>query len=126
EVPLAAPAVVRRVAVQGLLPEAAEGNPYQVVLARDRGEVEHAHDDVLRRVSLSHEGADAVLAVVRVDPLEPRGIGVELVQGSDLAVGAVQVLHPSLDPSVQWRLQEIPLDRAVVVPLVSLTDLVTH
>src|SRR5262249_37739908 len=83
-----------RVAVQNLLPITASGNADAVVQSWNGSEVEHDGNDLVLTARLSHEAGHALLGVAAVDPFEPCGIAVELVQSFLGAVGAIQIRNP--------------------------------
>ena len=66
-----------------------------------------------------------MLDVPVLDPVEAAGLGIELVQGAEGTVEAVQVPQRGLQPPVQGglaapfatRLQEVPVQAAPLVPL---------
>ena len=51
---------------------------------------------------------------------------IELVQGRALAIGAVQVGDPALQPRVLGTVRELPVELAIVVPLAPLPELAAH
>src|SRR6185503_2981474 len=72
EIPLAASALERSVAVQNLLTHAAPGNTQPMVLARDGREVARNEHRLVGAPAAAKEGDRALLGVVAVDPLEAR------------------------------------------------------
>src|SRR5262249_61295995 len=74
-----------------------------------------------------HERHHALLPVGTVDPGEPRGVGVELVERALAPVEPVKVAYQSLEPAMIGALAEqMPVEAPVVVPLAPLTDLAPH
>src|SRR5688500_10195159 len=134
EVPLTAAAVLGGVAVEDLPPEAGLRRAHAIVLPDDRREVEHSQHALAPRAPLSlafipaeaQQRDHAVLAVVGVDPLEAGGVVVELVQRGLALVEAVEVPHQALDPGVALVLEEMPVEAAVVPPLLPLPQLAAH
>src|SRR5262249_28232617 len=120
-----APAVDRRVAVEDLLPPPFAGHAERVAAPGHGSEVED--DEHLAAALAAAEGPqDPVLDVVAVDPLEPRGLAVELVEGPLLAVEPVEITDPLLDPGVGSPVRDVPVQASVVVPLALLAELPAH
>src|SRR5580700_2278858 len=82
----AASAVFLGIAVQKLPPESAGGHAYPVSVARYGSEITHDHNLVGRESTLAQQGNNTGSGVIAVDPLEPGGVGVELVQRGLLAI----------------------------------------
>ena len=125
-VPGVAPAVGGGVAVQRLAVPPGPGDADAVLLPRGGGEVEDAHDGVVRIFPAAQERDDAVVHVPEVDPLEALGAEVDLVERGDFPVEAVQVADEPLHPQVGVPPQQVPGERPVVAPLLPLGDLPPH
>src|SRR5215469_297475 len=95
-IPLPAATIQGGVAVQNLPPGAAKGNANTVIVARHRCEVAYNRDDLIS-VSTSPQIADyAFIRIVRVYPFEACGGEILKKERWAAAIGAIQVLHPSL------------------------------
>src|SRR5579872_1766783 len=114
EVALPASAVKRGVAVQDLAPPPAFGDSDLVVVARHRGEVEDADEQVLRRLAPAHQAHDALVRVGAVDPGEARGVEVELMERLFLAKYPVEVAYPEPQAAVHRVLDQMPVETLVV------------
>src|SRR3989338_9068298 len=126
-VPPAAAAVLGAgVAVEHFLPVAAPGDAEAVVAAGHGGEVADDEDEVVSRAAAAEEADDTLGGVAGIHPLEAAGVEVELVQGGLGAVEAVQVGDPLLQAGVAVVLGEVPVEAALVVPLVPLAELAPH
>src|SRR5581483_465488 len=66
------------------------------------------------------------VGVVGLDPPEAARVGVELPQSGLVAVETVEVAHEALDPGVLRRLEQVPVERALVAPLLLLGELRAH
>ena len=73
-VALVAPAVGGGIAVQHLAPMPAERHAHAIMRAHHRREIQDHHQMLVARRRLAQEGQHAALAVVAIDPLEPRVI----------------------------------------------------
>src|SRR3970040_378343 len=93
-VALAASAVFPGVAVQNLPPESAPRDAHVVIVARDGGEVADGENDFFGGTTPTDEAEDALQGVVAVDPVEARGIEMELAKSGLAPVGPVPVLRP--------------------------------
>ena len=121
-----APAVRGGVAVQRLNVPAGERDADAVRFPGHGGQVEDAHHAVLRVLPAAQQGDDGVVHVPEIDPLEPLGAEIHLVERRGLPVDAVQVPDELLHPPVAVPLQQVPLQRLIVVPFVPLSDLPAH
>src|SRR5206468_1012128 len=101
EVALAAAAVDGGIAVQDLQPAPASRDADAVARPWDGCEIAGEDQRVATIVPAADEGDDARLPVVAVDPLETRGVEVELVKRRRGAVERVQVADPAPEPQVQ-------------------------
>ena len=126
EVPPSGAAVDGGVAVEHLFPAQALRDADAEAAARHRREVAHTEDGTRPVAAVAQEADDALVVVVAVDPLEAGRIVVQLVQRRLLAIQAVEVGHPLLDPAVLRELQQVPVERGVVVPLAILPELAPH
>jgi hypothetical protein len=63
---------------------------------------------------------------VAVDPFEAEPIEIDLVQCRLAAIESIQIGHVPLHTLVRLPLQQVPLQRFVVVPLVPLTEIAAH
>src|SRR4051794_27133899 len=89
-----------RIAVQNFTPVAATGHSDPIVMASERSEIENRNDDLVAAARLPHETQHALLRIAAVDPLEPRGIAVQLMQSPFRAICLVQIRHPLLKLSM--------------------------
>ena len=113
------------VAVQDLLVGACHRCAQRVALAQDGVEVAH-HKDLLAGSVLAQEGDDALLRVIRHDPLEALPAVIHLPEGGVLLVEGVQGLDVGLQLGVLIVAQQHPVQRLCLVPLGELAELLTH
>src|SRR5581483_4967659 len=114
------------VAVEQLAPAPAERKADAEALVHHRREVGDA-DHPGEAVRVVADEADHVLVgVARVDPAEALGRHVALEERVLLAVDEVEVANQALDALVGGMLQQVPVDGAVVRPLLGLGDLAAH
>ena len=113
------------VAVQDLLVGACHRCAQSVALAQDGVEVAH-HKDLLAGSVLAQEGDDALLRVIRHDPLEALPAVIHLPEGGVLLVEGVQGLDVGLQLGVLIVAQQHPVQRLCLVPLGELAELLTH
>ena len=113
------------VAVQDLLVGACHRCAQSVALAQDGVEVAH-HKDLLAGSVLAQEGDDALLRVIRHDPLETLPAVIHLPEGGVLLVEGVQGLDVGLQLGVLIVAQQHPVQRLCLVPLSELAELLTH
>ena len=113
------------VAVQDLLIGACHRCAQRVALAQDGVEVAH-HKDLLAGSVLAQEGDDALLRVIRHDPLEALPAVIHLPEGGMLLVEGVQGLDVGLQLGVLIVAQQHPVQRLCLVPLGELAELLTH
>ena len=125
EVADARPAVDLGVGVDHLGPLAREGQPEQVALVRDPGEVGDAHQRTAVGAP-AHEGHGVACRVVRLDPLEATGLRVLRPQRGGVGVDAVQVGDEPLHARVSGVVEESPVELALLGPLVVLGELLAH
>ena len=113
------------VAVQDLLVGACHRCAQRVALAQDGVEVAH-HKDLLAGSVLAQESDDALLRVIRHDPLETLPAVIHLPEGGVLLVEGVQGLDVGLQLGVLIVAQQHPVQRLCLVPLSELAELLTH
>ena len=77
-------------------------------------------------VALAHPGEHAAVAVVGHEPFEARRIAIELVQRRQLAVQRVEVADQRLDTAMLGLIEQMPVERVIVVPLALLAELAAH
>ena len=75
------PAVTGRIRVDQLAIKPWHGSADAVVHARDRGKVEDKDQGLVRGLCSSNKGYHIGIGVSKIDPLEPGGVKVKLVQG---------------------------------------------
>ena len=92
----------------------------------DRREVADDERGLVVRAALAQEGVDALVGIDRVQPFEAGRIGVEGVQRRKLAIEPVQVAHEALHAAMHGIVEQVPVERMVVVPLPLLAELAAH
>ncbi len=122
----AAAAVISRVAVEQLPPEAVERNANAIPVPRHGSEIAHHQNRVFGLLAFAQQRNHARSRVVTIYPLEACWIVIELVQGRFGAIEAVQLLHPVLHAFVNAKLQDVPLQAHVVSPFAHLPELISH
>src|SRR5439155_25660033 len=123
EVPRAGAAVEGGVGVQGLAPAPRPRQADPVLEAWDRREVADAGERAAPARVQAEERERVVARVVRFQPAEAVGRGVDLPQRRLLTVEPVQVAHERLHALVLGPLEQVPIERAVVAPLLLLREL---
>src|SRR5919202_1031195 len=101
--------VQARVGVQHLAPRSARRHADTVLVSRDRCEIAHHHQHVVRVATFAQESKDAVLVVVRLEPVESVPVEIHFVQRRMRAVHAVEVRHTALESALKWVLKEVPI-----------------
>src|SRR5690242_9654714 len=96
EIPLAAAAVQRGIAVKHFLPATAAREPYAIVVTRHRREVADYCQRLLRRFASPHKADDARFPVAGIDPLKAGLAAIELVHRRLAAIESVQIADPPL------------------------------
>ncbi|MDI2023277.1 hypothetical protein PJL18_03825 [Paenarthrobacter nicotinovorans] len=92
---------------------------------RTAGEV-HRADQRLAVVAPADEGEDVMVRVATVDPLEPAGLVVLLVERGSGGVHLVEVLDQELQAAVSRNVGEEPVQSVLLGPLRFLAELSTH
>ena len=109
-----------------LVPVAAMGDADPVARPDDRckvGDGEHRRGAL---VAAPQEGEHAVVAVIGFDPLEAGRFAVELMQRGHLAVDPVEVADQPLHAAMLGLVEQVPVQRMVVMPLRFLSELAAH
>ena len=91
EVAYARAAVVGGVCVKNFFVEAAFGDADAIVAADDGSGVQQDDQKVFAVTGAADERDNAVVAVVAIDPFEPRPFEIDLMEGGFLCVETVQV-----------------------------------
>ncbi len=113
------------IAVEYLAPAACARYAKPVVRPGHRRKIAY-HQDATPAAVLAQKSDDARLRIALINPLEPFRREVELVQRGRCPIDAVQVAHPALYAGVQRKMQHVPLEALVVLPLALLTELPAH
>ncbi len=97
-----------------------------VALARDGREIADAGERSPAFGPEAQEREDVALPVVRIEPAEPRRLEIHLVQRGLGTVDRVQVAYEPLNARVLGTLEQLPVERDVVIPLRLLGELTAH
>ena len=118
EISYVAAAVGFAVGVDDLAIKAGLGNAQPVVVTHHRGRVHNEHDNVA--VSrFPQERNDAVIGVVKIDPVESVVSVIQLPERGLVFVSVIQMLNQPAKSVVARQLQQFPVELGVVVPFVA-------
>ena len=122
---LSAAAEARIVRAENFLPRAGKRHAEPEALVRFGAEIQYAEDRgaVLR---FADEREDALLVVVRVDPVKAVPAVVDLPERRFCAVNVIQFTDERLHARVRRVLQKEPLKLLIVAPFDELRKLVAH
>src|SRR5713101_3617503 len=126
KIPNITAAVQLAVAVERFAVPAWLGHADSVTSARHGCEVENHDEEIPPVLPVADHGDDAVLVVVAVDPAEPVGREVALVEGRLRAVLRVQIMNETLERRVGGILEQVPVEAQIVVPFAPLPELAAH
>src|SRR5262249_43767266 len=126
DVPLAASAVYGGVTIQALLPVSAQWNSDAVVSTWNRSEVQRNKGHIRWVFGPPDKSDDAAFKIVAVHPLKSGSLEIYLVERRLSAVERVQIAHPSQQARMKRILQEVPIEAALVVPLIPLAEVSSH
>src|SRR5258708_888399 len=93
-------AILAGVAVEALAIDAAARNADAKAMARHRGEIADDDGEVARVAAETQIRERALLGIAGVDPAKAFGLGVELVQGLELAIEAIEIADDELHATV--------------------------
>src|SRR5262245_2724604 len=125
-IPVATPLVVPGIAIEYLTPHATVRCPNLVVETRHRREVADHQDALAGRPALAQKAHDTAFDVVTVDPGEAQWVAVALIKCWHLLVEMIQVRYPPLQAGVWRKLEQVPVQAGIVMPLAPLAELPTH
>src|SRR5262249_51116604 len=125
-VPDVAAAIDPGIGVENLAPASEERNFHPVIPIDLRGEIDHDEATLVGLTALAQPGEDAAVGVMHDQPFETGGIAIELVQRRQAAVEAIEIADQGLDAAMQRPLEQMPVERMVVPPLLLLAELGTH
>ena len=126
EVPVPLSTIDGSITIQHLLPEPVLRNPYPGVRPGNRGEVTDHQDGSRGGFPFTEKADNTLFPVSKIDPFKPLGDEVLFIQGRMDAVEVVQVSDPALYPLVERRLEEMPVEAGVVIPLLALPEFPSH
>src|SRR5205823_7789538 len=69
---------------------------------------------------------DAVICVVKIDPIKSFVDIVELPQGRLVFVNVIQMLHQPTEAVVPRKIEQLPVELNIVVPFVPLPEFAAH
>lgn len=96
-------------------------------ISTDNGSEIADDDNVSRTATTTNPGEDALLVVIALDPLEPCGLMVEIMQRQQSAIEPIEILDRAPDSLVERNsLQEVPVEADQVVPLLTLGKFTSH
>src|SRR5271165_991723 len=116
-------AIIGRVAVQQLAVKSWRGHTHAIAFPRYRREISQHHHEVVGIPGAADERDDAVVHIVKVDPLKAFPAEVDLVQGGLLDIKLVECLDVRLHFTVEVVVKQGPIELPVIIPLAPLTDL---
>ncbi len=118
-----AAAIVRRIAVEDFGIPAALRHADAMLQTGSRREVQTDHEEVVGILATTQVSQRAFLMIVAIDPLEAAALKIELVQRPFGLQQVIQVGHALLDAVVRRQFEQVPLQVAVAIPLLPLTQL---
>src|SRR5215469_15059104 len=107
DIPLAATAVERGVAVEALTPVAPERRAEAVVLPRNGSEVQYDQGHVGRVFRPTNRSDDATLDIVAIDPFKAGGFEIDLVEGRLAEMERVEIAHPPQKAGMKRVLEQV-------------------
>src|SRR5262245_9705821 len=120
-------ATIRRsVAVQQFRVIASGGYANPIPGPRDRREVDDDDHEIPGGTRHPYEGDDAGVAVVAIDPPEPRRLEIDLVERRLVSQVPVESLHVAANPDVRGIVEQVPVEALFVVPLAPLAEFAAH
>ena len=121
-----AAAVMRGVRIEDLAPLAGKRHADAVVVIDIRRKIHDHQASRARIVALAHPGEHVAAGVVGDDPFEAGWIAIQLVQRRQRAIEPVEVADQRLDAGMFLLLEQMPVERTIVVPLALLAELAAH
>src|SRR5579883_2342389 len=121
-----AAAIFERVAVEALAIEPRQRHADAIAMARYGREVADDHRELMGIARAAEIGERALIGIARIDPLEPLGLGVELIERGELAVEAVEIAHHELNAAMKGIPEQVPIEAVVVVPFARLREFAAH
>ena len=122
---VAAATVLRVIAVQQHVAITGKRYTDRIVISYDWGQIYDTNNDTAGAVA-SQPAEHAAVTVIPVDPLETGAVKINLVQCRGTAIDPVQVSYQPLHAAVRRMLEQVPVQRPVMVPFVPLRDFVPH
>ena len=102
------------------------GHTQHVIRPRHRGHVDGEGQLLLGAGGLPDEAEDGAVRIIRIDPLEALPGIIQLIHRRILLVEMQQLLHELLERRIQRLLAEIPVKRYILIPLMELTEILSH
>src|SRR5947208_222989 len=87
-------------------------HPYAVAMAYHRSEVTYKDEGIRLLFTTSHEGHDAVVRIMDINPGETSRVSVQLTQSWFSLVEKIQVTHKIAQlgmMGIAWRFQQVPV-----------------
>ena len=126
DVPDIAAAIMRGIRIENLVPLAGKRHADPIVVIYVRRKI---HDNQTTRAgvaALADPAEHVAVGIVGDDPFEARGVAVHLMQRRQGAIQPVQVADQRLDAGIFALLEQMPVERAIVVPFAFLAELAAH
>ena len=108
------------------MPVATPGQAHAVLVAHHGREVAQHHQLLLRRMAEAHKAVNRVGAVIDLEPGKAPRLVVARMQRGMAAVALVEGAHQALHARVVWLLEQVPVELAVMPPLLLLCQLGAH
>src|SRR5438093_8827224 len=109
EISYITPAIGFAIGVDELTIEAGLGNAQPVIVAHDWSRV-HYEGDKVAVAGFSQKRDDAVICVVKIDPIKSFVDIVELPQGRLVFVNVIQMLHQPTEAVVPRKIEQLPVE----------------
>src|SRR5262249_35572696 len=123
---LSAAPVNGRIAIQDFPPMPSLGHTNAIIVSRYGSQITRYQQRTVCLFAFAKEADHALLGVVTIHPFKALGLEVELVQGWFSPIQRVEVTNPPLQPLMEWRGQQMPVQAGVMVPLLPLTEFSAH
>src|ERR1700741_5579021 len=125
EISYVTPAIRFAIGVDQLAIKAGLGNAQTIVITHHWRRIHHEGDDVAI-ARFSQERNNAVISVVKIDPIKSFVRIIELPKRWLVLVNVIQMLHQPAHAIVTRKAKQVPIELNIVVPFVPLAEFAAH